>query len=185
MTEAVSRTDYRPQIEGLRALAAALVAVCHVWQYGVSGGVDVFFVVSGFLVTTSLVSQHQRTGGLNPFRFWVNLLNRLMPTAYLVSAATVVAALVILPSMLWVDTIRNAVASLFYFENWRLAFDAVNYLKQDLQTSPFRHYWALAVQSQFYLVWPLLMLVALRGCDGTAGRRALTALGIHPGFRIT
>lgn len=175
VSAAALRTDFRPEIEGLRALAAGLVAVCHIWVGGVSGGVDVFFVVSGFLVTKSVLSQRQRRGGINPFAFWANLLKRLLPAAFLVIGTVCVAAILVFPTFLWVNTIRHAVASLFYFENWRLAFDAIDYLRQGLEATPFRHYWALSVQGQFYFTWPLLMLLLLwrAPVQGDAGMRRL------------
>ncbi|GAB2778167.1 acyltransferase family protein [Halomonas shantousis] len=163
MSVVAAKKAYRPEIEGLRALAAGLVAVFHVWLGGVSGGVDVFFVVSGFLVTTTLVSQHQTHGRVVPLAFWANLAKRLFPSAFLVIFVTAVVGILVLPQVLWVDTIRHAAASLVYLENWQLAFDAVNYLAQGMEATPYQHYWALAVQGQFYVLWPLLMLMVLWG----------------------
>ncbi|MFC3291408.1 acyltransferase family protein [Modicisalibacter luteus] len=151
----------RLEIEGLRAVAASLVAVYHIWLGGVSGGVDAFFAVSGFLITSSLLSQQEKQGRINPFYFWAKLARRIFPVALLVIFTTAIFGTFILPQVLWVDTIKHAAASLVYAENWRLAFDAVNYLTQGMEATPYQQFWALSVQGQFYLLWPIVFLFIL------------------------
>src|SRR5215813_12971757 len=92
---------FRPEIEGLRALASILVAVFHIWLRRVSGGVDVFFVVSGFLITTGLLSQIERGGGVRFPLFWGRLVKRLAPAAFTVLGAVVVVSVVLLPKARW------------------------------------------------------------------------------------
>jgi peptidoglycan/LPS O-acetylase OafA/YrhL len=150
---------YRPEIEGLRAVAAVLVAVFHIWLGRVSGGVDVFFVVSGFLITTGLVTQIERHGAPQIAAFWGRLINRLVPAAFLVLCAVVVASIFLLPKSRWQETMTEVAGSAVYVENWILAFNSVDYLQQNAAVSPVQHFWALAAQGQFYLAWPLLFAV--------------------------
>src|SRR5688572_32505381 len=145
---------FRPEIEGLRALAALLVASYHIWFQRVSGGVDVFFVVSGFLITTSLLGQVARTGHVQFMKFWGSLITRLMPAALFVLLVVIVASVLWLPKARWIGTIEDVAASIAYVENWQLVF------AQNEVPTPVRHFWALSVQGQFYLVWPLLVATA-------------------------
>jgi len=153
-----SEGAFRPEIEGLRAIAAALVAVFHIWLGRVSGGVDVFFVVSGFLITTGLLRQIERNGTPHLARFWGRLVKRLLPAALLVLCAVIIASVLLLPQSRWKETIKEVAASAVYLENWVLAFNSVDYLAQDGPVSPVQHFWALATQGQFYFAWPLLFV---------------------------
>lgn len=151
---------YRPEIEGIRTVATLLVAIYHIWLGRVSGGIDVFFVISGFLITTSLLSRVERTGSVGFFDFIIGLAKRLLPQALFVSLVTGIAAFFIIPKVQWEALVSHIFASTFYFENWRLAFDSVDYLARDNATSPFQHFWSLSVQGQFYIVWPLVVVIA-------------------------
>ena len=155
-----SKKRFRLEIEGLRALAAVLVAVYHIWFNRVSGGVDVFFVVSGFLITTSILSMYRRNGKILIFSYILKLLKRLIPTAWTVALITFIISLLILPVFLKEQLYDEVIASLFYFENWRLAWDAVDYLAQNNEASPFQHYWALSIQFQFYIIWLILFFIS-------------------------
>jgi peptidoglycan/LPS O-acetylase OafA/YrhL len=161
-TDQIRRTAsgavFRPEIEGLRAVAATLVAVFHIWLGRVSGGVDVFFVVSGFLITTVLLSHVDRHGAPRLAVFWGRLVKRLLPAALIVLLAVVVASVFLLPEARWKETIKEIAASAVYVQNWLLAFNSVDYLLQDGPVSPVQHFWALSTQGQFYLLWPLLFL---------------------------
>jgi len=150
---------YRPEIEGIRTIATLLIAVYHIWFGRVSGGVDVFFILSGFLITMSLLSRIERTGAVNLGEFLLGLSRRLFTQALLVIVVIGGLSLVFLPQFEWGEIIRHMTASIFYYENWRLAFDAVDYLAQDNSASPFQHYWSLGVQVQFYIIWPLLIIM--------------------------
>ncbi|KEZ48839.1 acyltransferase family protein [Metabacillus indicus] len=152
-----SDRKFRSEIEGLRAVAAFLVAVYHIWLGNVSGGVDVFFVVSGFLITTSLLHKYERSGKVDAAGFLLNLSNRLFPAAFTVLFAVVIASYFLTPELQWVQTISEVVAAALYFENWQLAFNSVDYLAQNNEASPVQHFWAMSIQGQFYVIWPVLL----------------------------
>lgn len=163
---------YRADIEGLRAVAALLVAVYHIWLGRVSGGVDVFFVIAGFLITGTLLRQIQRTGGVHPGRFLGRLVVRLLPNALIVLLAVLVATLVLLPVTRRADILREIAASALYIENWALISASVDYLARDRGDSPVQHFWALSIQGQFYLIWLALALLAVTvGAPRATGRR--------------
>ncbi|MGD9988120.1 acyltransferase family protein [Pseudonocardia sp.] len=174
-----SERRYRPELQGLRALAVALVVVYHVWFGRISGGVDVFFLVSGFLITGQLYRSAQR-GAVPLSRNWGRQIARLVPAAAVVLVATVVAGLAILPEARWVQTVREVVASAFFLENWRLAADSVDYSAQHNTASVVQHFWSLSIQVQFYVVWPLLfagvVLVAGRAHLDRTLTRVIAAL---------
>ncbi|GAB3486500.1 acyltransferase family protein [Nocardiopsis coralliicola] len=150
----------RPEIDGLRAVAVLLVAAYHVWLGRVSGGVDVFLMLTGFLITGSLVRAVERGDGIRFGRFLARLAVRLVPTAALVTAATLAATRLLLPADQWRAAIEQGTAALLYHLNWRLALDSVDYLARDDATSPFQHFWSLSIQGQFYLLWPALIAAA-------------------------
>ena len=152
---------FRPEIEGIRALAAILVAVYHVWFGKVSGGVDVFFVISGFLITTSLLSRYESAGKIKFGDFYLNLARRLLPLAILTLSITAILSYFWLPKTRWVETIKEFFASALYYENWQLAFNSVDYLAENNEASPVQHFWAMSLQGQFYLVWPLIILLTV------------------------
>ena len=153
---------YRPEIEGVRTVATLLVAIYHIWLGRVSGGIDVFFVLSGFLITTSLLSRVERTGSVGFVNFVVGLAKRLFPQALFVSLITGISAFFIIPKVQWEALVTHIVASTFYFENWRLAIDSVDYLARDNATSPFQHFWSLSVQGQFYITYPLVIFIVFK-----------------------
>ena len=155
------KKQYRPEIEGLRLIAALLVAIYHIWMMRVSGGVDVFFVVSGFLITTSLLSKYARNGYIKFFTFIGGLLKRLLPQAITVLIFITVAGYFILPEFRHLGTIKEIFASLFYYENWQLAITGTDYLDQDNEKSPVQHFWAMSIQGQFYIIWFLIISLAI------------------------
>ncbi|RKS07809.1 peptidoglycan/LPS O-acetylase OafA/YrhL [Nocardiopsis sp. Huas11] len=157
---AVGTGGHRPEIDGLRAVAVLLVAAYHVWLGRVSGGVDVFLMLTGFLITASLV--RAATGeGIRYGAFLARLAARLVPTAAAVALATLAATWLLLPETRWREAPGDAVAALLYHTNWRLALDSVDYLARDGDVSPFQHFWSLSVQGQFYLLWPALIAAAV------------------------
>lgn len=160
----VAPKKFRPEIQGLRAVAALLVAIYHIWMGRVSGAVDVFFVVSGYLVIGTLLRQVERTGRVQFMRFYGSLAKRLLPNALLVIVFVLVASLFLMPSSRWRTTMFELLASTFYVENWLLARMSVDYLARHDAVSPVLHYWAMAVQGQFYLVWPLIITVIALAC---------------------
>lgn len=148
------------EIQGLRALAVALVVMFHVWPHAISGGyigVDVFFVISGYLITGSLARSALRDGSVDLRDFYNRRIRRLLPTATLVLIATGLGTIIFLPEARWAETVGHIVASAFYVENWWLAEQSIDYLASENAPSPVQHFWSLAVEEQFYLVWPFVI----------------------------
>ncbi len=153
----------RWDVQGLRAFAVLAVVLYHLWPNRLPGGfvgVDVFFVVSGYLITGHLLREQLRSGRIALGAFWARRAKRLLPGAFLTLAATGVAVLLVVPSTLWGQYGRELIAASVYVQNWQLASDSVDYLASDNQPSPFQHFWSLSVEEQFYIALPVL-LVAL------------------------
>lgn len=175
----VARPEVRTDIQGLRALAVTLVFVYHLWPERLTGGfvgVDVFFVISGFLITGHLV-RHPPRVPRDFIEFWGRRIRRLLPASLLVVIATVVGATLLLPTSRLAGIARDAIASTLSVQNWVLAADAVDYLAATNAPSPFQHYWSLGVEEQFYLVWPLLIALGVALAGGRV-RRGSLGIGI-------
>jgi len=154
----------RLDIQGLRALAVVLVVVYHLWPWHLTGGyvgVDVFFVISGFLITSHMLREVDVTGTVSLPRFWARRARRLLPAALLVLVAVLVATALVVPRADWSQYAREVAGSTLYAENWLLAADSVDYLAAANAASPVQHYWSLSVEEQFYLLWPVLVLAAV------------------------
>ncbi len=154
---------FRPDIQALRTVAVALVVVFHFWPKIVTGGfigVDVFFVISGFLITGHILRDVERRQ-FSIVRFWARRVRRLLPASFMALAATAVFVVLFVPLSLWSQWLSEIIASVFYFENWVLAANAVDYLALSNSASPTQHFWSLGVEEQFYLIWPLLIALAL------------------------
>jgi peptidoglycan/LPS O-acetylase OafA/YrhL len=159
----VGGVGFRSDIQGLRTIAVLLVVIYHIWPHSLTGGyvgVDVFFVISGFLMTVVLL-KHPPRRARDFGNFWARRIRRLLPAAFLVIAVTAVATRLLAPSPLWLTTARQSLASTLYVQNWVLAANSVDYLAADDAPSPLLHYWSLSVEEQFYLLWPLVMAAAL------------------------
>ncbi|WP_371408433.1 acyltransferase [Micromonospora zamorensis] len=155
---------FRPDIQGLRAVAVGVVVLYHLWPYRLSGGyvgVDVFFVISGYLITSHLWREAKDRGRIALRSFYARRALRLLPASLLVLACTAVASLLILPDGRWGNTFKQIVASAAYVQNWQLARNETDYLLQDAADSPVQHFWSLSVEEQFYAVWPLLIIATL------------------------
>jgi peptidoglycan/LPS O-acetylase OafA/YrhL len=155
---------FRPDIEGLRAVAILLVVLYHSGVRVFSGGfvgVDVFFVISGFLITSQLVREVDSSGGLGVGRFYARRVMRLLPAAVVVLAATLLAGWWWLPATRLRGLVWDVVAANGYLLNYRLAWAGTDYRTASGAPSPVQHFWSLAVEEQFYLVVPLLVLVTL------------------------
>jgi peptidoglycan/LPS O-acetylase OafA/YrhL len=152
---------FRPDVEGLRAVAVGLVLLYHAGLPIMSGGfvgVDVFFVISGFLITGLLVRELERGGTISLARFYARRAKRLLPATAVVLLSTAGLVLAVVPRIRWSDIGADIVASALYVVNWRLADQSVDYLAEDVEPSPVQHFWSLAVEEQYYLVWPVLLL---------------------------
>lgn len=151
---------YRRDIDGLRAVAILLVVVYHVWIGRVSGGVDVFLMISAFFLTGSFVRRMQSGKPLAVGRFLLSRFRRLMPAACVVLAAALGACWLLMPQTAWPQLWRQGWASLAYVQNWVLADEGVDYYAhKGALASPLQHFWSLSVQGQVFVLWPLLFLL--------------------------
>ena len=145
-------------------------------------GVDIFFVISGFLITAHLFGELEREGRVSLARFWARRARRLLPASLTVLAVCAAATVAWLPQTRWPQVMSEVLASALYFENWQLAASAQDYFTSAQTASPVTHFWSLSVEEQFYLVWPLLVLgtwwlASRRGSTGTLHPRGLTPRG--------
>src|SRR5690625_1620526 len=153
---------FRPDIEGMRAVAIGLVLIYHAGLSQLPGGfvgVDVFFVISGFLITGLLIREIERTGRISLRRFYARRAKRLLPATGVVLIATSLLTWLTISAVEWRDFGLDIVASALYVVNWQLASRSVDYLAEDVGLSPVQHFWSLAVEEQYYIVWPLLLAV--------------------------
>ena len=147
------------QIQGLRALAAFLVTLFHAkWVNGGFIGVDIFYVISGFLITGLLLREIERTGTINFKEFYARRFKRLLPTSFFVLLVTAVASWLLIPATMRSSLGRDIIAASLYVSNYLFAWWQADYQNLDATPSPVIHYWSLAVEEQFYLIWPLLIL---------------------------
>ena len=152
---------FRPDIEGLRAVAIAAVLLSHAGvglAEGGFAGVDVFFVISGFLITGVLVRELDATGTISLARFFAGRVKRLMPQVLAVIAAVVVASSLLLAPVRADAVASDVMAAGVYAMNWRLSEGAVDYFAAGEADRPLDHFWSLAVEEQFYVAWPPLLL---------------------------
>lgn len=152
----VAEKRYLPEIQGLRTLAALLVAVYHIWFQQVSGGVDVFFVVAAFFMVLSL-ARHQSLQFSHIAHYFLNTLRRMLPVMAVVLVVTALGVMVFSPEVVWRGEIRSALASLFFYQNAYLARQGADYLNQGLEASAFQQMWALSLQMQMAIFLPLLV----------------------------
>lgn len=170
------RSALRTDIQGLRAVAVGLVVAFHAGLPFLRGGyvgVDVFFVISGFLITGLIVREIGATGHLSLARFYARRARRLLPATAVTFVGVAALTVAVLPVTRWASVAGDMVASALYVVNWQLAARSVDYLAQGSAASPLQHFWSLAVEEQFYIVWPVLIVVLA----WWARRRSRSGLG--------
>lgn len=162
-TATTAKKKLRRDIQGLRAIAVVAVIADHLFQWPTGGfvGVDVFFVLSGFLITGLLLREHDRTGTISFSGFYKRRVRRILPAATLVLATTVAISFLIFNVGRFDQTLGDAVWSFIFLGNWHFAADGTNYFLAGGPVSPLQHFWSLSVEEQFYFVWPWLMLLIL------------------------
>ncbi|HEY9566411.1 MAG TPA: acyltransferase family protein [Nocardioides sp.] len=163
-TQIARQGKIRRDIEGLRAVATFLVLPYHAGLMLFPGGfvgVDVFFVISGFVITAGLIAEVRRTGSIGLIGFYARRAKRLLPASAVVLIGTAVAVWLWVPKIRWETIGGDIFASSLYFVNWRLAERSVDYLAEDVTPSPVQHYWSLSVEEQYYFIWPIVLLLAV------------------------
>ncbi|KQP54092.1 acyltransferase family protein [Agreia sp. Leaf283] len=162
-TEASGPRTVRADIQGLRALAVVAVIVNHVigWPSGGFAGVDVFFVISGFLITGLLLRDHEQHGRISLAAFYARRIRRIVPAALTVIVVTAAVGWFLFNRARSMSTIWDGVSSLLFVANWRYTALGTDYFHATDPASPLQHYWSLSVEEQFYLVWPWLVIIVL------------------------
>jgi peptidoglycan/LPS O-acetylase OafA/YrhL len=152
-------SGYIPELDGMRALAVSVVMLSHIgfpWAHGGKGGVLVFFVLSGYLITSVLVRELQKSRRLSLKSFYIRRALRLVPALLAVTVATTAYALVSRGSEMSQATLQSVPAVLLYVINWQqVVFGSAS-------AGYFNHFWTLAVEEQFYILWPVILLVIYR-----------------------
>jgi peptidoglycan/LPS O-acetylase OafA/YrhL len=169
---------FRPDIEGLRALAVVLVIASHAGLPFLRGGfvgVDVFFVLSGYLITSLLMKEISSSGKVNFARFYARRARRLLPAAFTMILVVCGAEAIVMNPLAQFNTLKAAFATVLYSSNLYFAHLQLDYFFQNSATNPLLHTWSLAVEEQFYLVWPVLLLLLVRTIKGAGGRAAALA----------
>lgn len=175
---APSVSAFRADIQGMRAVAVGAVLVFHVWPSALPGGyigVDVFFVISGYLITGLLIRELESTGKIRLLEFYARRIRRLVPAASATLFAVAAATITWMSVADWPGVAKELVASAFYVQNLFLVGKQVDYLAVDAAPSPLLHYWSLSIEEQYYILWPVLMVVVAAAAQkfGWGLRRSL------------
>ncbi len=168
---------FRSDVEGIRGLAVIVVVLFHAGLAGLVGGfigVDVFFVISGFLITGLLLREHERTGRIGFLQFYARRARRLLPAAIVVLVATLVVALNVVDPLDRPAVGLDGASAALSIANIRFALASGDYFSSVATPSPFLHYWSLAVEEQFYLVWPAMIMLVAGGLRAASSRRRIT-----------
>lgn len=175
-----TKKGLRPDIQGLRAFAVVAVILDHLlgWPKGGFVGVDIFFVISGFVITASLLREYERNGRISFLNFYKRRIKRIMPAAVLVLAATLLFSYWALNASRFTSTLWDGLAAFLFSANWRFAAVGTDYFQADGPASPLQHYWSLAVEEQYYFVWPAVMALVLALFAKRAAARVVTGVAI-------
>lgn len=171
---------FRPDIEGLRAIAVVTVVLTHAGIVFTGGyvGVDVFFVISGFLITRQLADEMEAKNSINFAKFYARRFRRIIPAATIVLIATLLAAWKWLSPLRIPSITQDAVFAAISGINWRLAENGTDYLQSGVAPSPFQHYWSLSVEEQFYVVWPLILIISASLVGRFLGRQRAVIISL-------
>ncbi len=175
------RGAFRPDLEGLRAVAVVLVLAYHARVPGFGGGfvgVDVFFVLSGFLITGLLLRELRQSGTISLPAFYARRARRLLPAALFVLFVTLVASVILLPPLQVGDVGGDVAAAALYVSNLRFGLQATDYFQAAQAPSPVLHYWSLGVEEQFYVFWPAILLLVGHGAARIGRRIGLAVIAI-------
>jgi peptidoglycan/LPS O-acetylase OafA/YrhL len=161
--QATTKSSFRPDIQGLRAIAVVVVVLDHLFHQPQGGfiGVDIFYVISGFLITGVILREYQRTGWVSFSQFYVRRVRRIIPVAVAVLIVVVLAAFVLWSRPRAEQTLLDAFSALTFVANWHFVRVGADYLQADGPISVVQHYWSLSVEEQFYVLWPALVLLVL------------------------
>ena len=155
-----TQRKFLPEVQGLRAIAVLMVVAYHVWFGRISGGVDVFLLVSAFLLTGQFTRKLESQKPLELLKYWVHLFKRLLPMITVTLLATLGATYLFMPESRWHSVFGQTWASLFYYQNWFLASESVDYYAADHSAaSPLLHFWSLSIQGQIFFIWPLIFAI--------------------------
>ncbi len=181
----ISRVPHLPGLDGLRAIAVVAVMIYHAnknWLHGGFLGVEVFFVISGYLITLLLIAEHERSGYVDLKQFWLRRFRRLLPALFVMLALLMVYLALFKPEARG-RTRGDILAGVGYISNWFQIWVGAGYTASEA-FAPLRHLWSLAVEEQFYLVWPLVMVAILRRGRSQLPRVALWLFGVAVGIAL-
>lgn len=157
------KPHYLPGLDGLRAIAVIGIIIYHLntkWLSGGFLGVDTFFVISGYLITSLLLSEYYRNNSINLVNFWLRRFKRLIPAMMFVVTVVLIYTLLFKPELI-ISIKHDAIAALFYVSNWWYIIQDVDYFNQ-FAVAPLKHLWSLAIEEQFYLFFPFILLGLLK-----------------------
>jgi peptidoglycan/LPS O-acetylase OafA/YrhL len=163
------RLAYLPALDGIRAFAVAAVVIYHGGPFFATGGflgVDTFFVLSGFLITSLLISEWMKNVAIKLSAFWARRARRLLPALFLMLLLVAFYASVVVSKGTYPGLRLDALSTLLYVSNWHFILVNSNYFAETAKASPLLHTWSLAVEEQFYLVWPLVVLAIMKFTRG-------------------